>query len=145
MIREMEWEDVSKVAELEKSIFSVPWSEKSFRDSFASQDTIYLVEVLDGEIAGYCGIWVSYDTADLCNMAVAHSHRRKGIAKRLLQEISSFAEKRKVERILLEVRGSNFGAINLYQKSGFRQIGIRKGYYHAPEEDAILMECYLSQ
>lgn len=81
MIREMEWEDVSKVAELEKSIFSVPWSEKSFRDSFASQDTIYLVEVLDGEIAGYCGIWVSYDTADLCNMAVAHSHRRKGIAK----------------------------------------------------------------
>lgn len=145
MIREMEWEDVSKVAELEKSIFSVPWSEKSFRDSFASQDTIYLVEVLDGEIAGYCGIWVSYDTADLCNMAVAHSHRRKGIAKRLLQEISSLAEKRKVERILLEVRGSNFGAINLYQKSGFRQIGIRKGYYHAPEEDAILMECYLSQ
>lgn len=145
MIREMEWEDISKVAELEKKIFSVPWSEKSFRDSFASQDTIYLVEALEGEIAGYCGIWISFDTADLCNIAVANSYRRKGIAERLLQEIFSLAKKRQVERILLEVRESNQGAIALYQKSGFRHIGIRKGYYHAPVEDAILMECYLSQ
>lgn len=145
MIREMEWEDISKVAELERKIFSVPWSEKSFRDSFAAQDTIYLVEVSDGEIAGYCGIWISFDTADLCNMAVAHPYRRKGIAKRLLQEVFSLAKKRQVERILLEVRESNLNAIALYQKSGFQQIGIRKGYYHVPEEDAVLMECRLSQ
>jgi len=145
MIREMEFDDINKVAELEKKIFSTPWSVKSFRDSLAARDTIYLVEVLEGEIAGYCGIWISFDTADLCNLAVAHSQRRKGVAERLLQEVSSFAEKRQVKRILLEVRESNLGAIALYQKSGFRQIGIRKGYYHMPEEDAILMECILSQ
>lgn len=141
MIRKMELEDINKVAELEKNIFSMPWSEKSFRDTLTSQDTIYLVEVFEEEIVGYCGIWISFDTADLCNMAVAPSQRRKGIAKRLLQEIFSLAEKRQVERILLEVRESNLGAIALYRESGFQQIGIRKGYYHAPEEDAILMEC----
>lgn len=144
MIRKMEFEDINKVAELEKNIFSMPWSEKSFQDSFASQDTIYLVEVLEEEIVGYCGIWISFDTADLCNMAVAPSQRRKGIAKRLIQEIFSLAEERQIERILLEVRESNLGAIALYQKNGFRQIGIRKGYYHAPEEDAIIMERYCS-
>ncbi len=50
MIRKMEFEDINKVAELEKNIFSTPLSKKSFQDSLASQDTIYLVEVLEEEI-----------------------------------------------------------------------------------------------
>ena len=46
--------------------------------------------------------------------------------------------------MLLEVRQSNHAAICLYRKLGFAQIGVRRGYYHAPEEDALLMQLPLS-
>ena len=104
-----------------------------------------MVDISDGEVTGYCGIWTSYDTADLCNMAVTVKHRRKGIAEQLLQEALLLAEQKKVERILLEVRESNEAALALYQKNGFQKIGVRKGYYSNPKEDAVLMECCLSQ
>ena len=145
MIRKMKIEDVSEAIEIEKSIFSNPWSEKSFEDAIVSKDNIYLVDISDGEVTGYCGIWTSYDTADLCNMAVTVKHRRKGIAEQLLQEALLLAEQKKVERILLEVRESNEAALALYQKNGFQKIGVRKGYYSNPKEDAVLMECCLSQ
>lgn len=145
MIREMRVEDIPSVVEIEKSIFSAPWSAKSFQSALESDDNIYLVEVLENGIAGYCGVWTSYDTADLCNMAVALSQRRKGIAERLLMKAVDMSKSCHVERILLEVRESNEAAIALYEKNGFCRIGLRKGYYSAPTEDAILMECVISQ
>lgn len=143
MIREMKAEDVREMVEIENAIFSSPWSEKSFIDALGSQDTIYLVETFEEEIRGYCGIWIAYETADLCNMAVAAKYRRQGVADRLLQEMIERAKKRQVERILLEVRESNIGARALYQKQGFGKIGLRKRYYKEPEEDAVLMELQL--
>lgn len=145
MIREMTIEDIRAVAEIEKSIFSNPWSEKSFQDALASKDNIYLVEMSEGKVTGYCGIWTSYDTADLCNMAVSVEHRRKGTAQKLLQEAIVLTGQRNVERILLEVRESNKAAIALYQKNDFREIGVRKGYYNNPKENAVLMELCLYQ
>lgn len=145
MIRKMTSEDIEEVAGIEKSIFSKPWSEKSFRDALASEDTIYLAAYSKARIIGYCGIWISFDTADLCNMAVLPEYRKKGVADRLLQEAVSLVSQKAVKRIVLEVRESNEAAIRLYQKHNFKKIGVRKGYYTAPKEDAVLMECSLSQ
>lgn len=145
MIRKMTAEDIAEAVMIEKSIFSKPWSEKSFRDALASEDNIYLAEIQEGKVVGYCGIWTSFDTADLCNMAVLPECRRKGIADRLLEEAVSIAGEKAVERIVLEVRESNEAAIRLYQKHNFRKIGVRRGYYTVPKEDAVLMECILSQ
>lgn len=145
MIREMRIEDVKEAVEIEQSIFSNPWSEKSFQDALASKDNIYLVELSEGKVTGYCGIWTSYETADLCNMAVSLEYRRRGTAQKLLEEAIALTAKRNVERILLEVRASNEAAIALYQKNNFQKIGVRKGYYSAPLEDAVLMEFCLCQ
>lgn len=145
MVREMMEEDIIQVAALEGEIFSQPWSEKSFRDAHSSPDNIYLVDIREGKLVGYCGIWTSFDTADLCNMAVAPELRRNGIAGELLQEAVRLAGERQVERILLEVRESNAPARELYSKYGFQKIGNRKAYYSAPVEDAILMELAMSQ
>ena len=56
--------DIKEVCELEKSIFSSPWSEKSFLDAQKSRENVYLVAKEEGKIIGYCGIWTSFETAD---------------------------------------------------------------------------------
>jgi ribosomal-protein-alanine N-acetyltransferase len=43
-----------------------------------------------------------------------------------------------IKFVTLEVRESS-GAVKLYEKAGFTAIGKRKGYYHSPDEDAIIM------
>ncbi|MNR67441.1 ribosomal-protein-alanine N-acetyltransferase [compost metagenome] len=42
-------------------------------------------------------------------------------------------------RITLEVRASNYVAQNLYEKLGFRSVGVRRGYYTDNREDAVVM------
>lgn len=140
IIRKMTAADSSRVAEIEKDIFSSPWSEKSFLDAIQSEDNIYLTAVAGEEVIGYCGFWVSYETADLCNMAVAVPYRRQSVGQQLLTEGIRCLQQKDVQRILLEVRKSNEKAKKLYQKMGFACIGERKKYYSNPEEDAILMQ-----
>lgn len=139
-IRNMRESDIAEVASIEKRIFSSPWSERSFKDALQSKDNIYLVALLDGKVIGYCGFWISYDVADLCNLAVDVSCRRQSVGEKLLLMGMDYVKQHQAERILLEVRDSNAQARNLYQKTGFVCIGVRKGYYSNPPEDAVLMQ-----
>lgn len=143
-IRWMETEDISSVVVIEQQIFPDPWSSDSFFSAIHDKNNIYLVAEEEGKIVGYCGFWCSFENADLCNIAVLPSARRKGIAWRLLDEGAQFCAEKGVEEIFLEVRESNQAAIALYQKKGFSSINIRKKYYHHPTEDAIVMKRSIS-
>jgi len=145
VIRRMVEEDLQGVVQLEGQIFPKPWSEKSFRDALASPDHCYLTAVRGNTVVGYCGLWCSFDTADLCNMAVAGDFRKHGLGSELLRRGLAAVKDRGVERILLEVRRSNVPAIALYAKFGFERLGIRPGYYSHPTEDGILMGKLLEQ
>jgi [ribosomal protein S18]-alanine N-acetyltransferase len=79
---------------------------------------------------------------ELENIVVAESTRRRGVATRLLGEFVAHARAEQGSGIFLEVRQSNQSARGLYQKIGFKETGLRKGYYSSPPEDAIL--CRLS-
>lgn len=140
-IREMEEKDLDAVCELEKRCFSKPWSRASFRSAIDRDDTVYLVCLQQGKIAGYCGIWCSFEDGDLCNMAVDADMRRQGIGHSLLEDALRAAKGLGVMRMMLEVRCSNQAAIALYRQFGFADIGVRGGYYTEPTEDALLMEC----
>lgn len=142
-IREMGEEDLREVARLERKIFSRPWSEESFRDALSSPDHCYLAALYSGTLVGYCGLWCSFDTADLCNLAVAADFRKRNLGSALLSQGLAAVKRRGVERVLLEVRRSNDPAIGLYAKFGFEELGIRPGYYSHPVEDGILMEKFL--
>ncbi len=143
MIRRMKSEDLDQVMILEQQIFSRPWSEDSMRSALQQQETIYLVDEIEGRIRGYLGIWCMAEDGDLCNMAVAEQARREGVASGLMEEGMAYCRKQGVRRIVLEVRESNLPAKNLYQRKGFVPIGVRKQYYSDPQEDAIIMECML--
>ena len=63
-IRAMEEKDIPQVEEIEKKIFSLPWSEKSFHDACSDENNIYLVCEDEGTITGYCGLWTVFGEGD---------------------------------------------------------------------------------
>lgn len=128
-----------EVARIERESFSVPWSEQAFEDTLPMENVIFYIAAVGEEVAGYCGIYLAADEGEITNIAVAAAYRRHKIAEMLLQETVAKAREKGAERIFLEVRSRNDPAIKLYLKSGFRQIGMRKNYYTAPDDDALVM------
>lgn len=138
-VREMEEGDLERVAAIEKEIFSMPWSRKAFSDSLNSPNTAYIVAEKDGVIAGYCGMYISFEEGNITNVAVAPDYRRQNIATCMLQHILKLAAKRAVTDVILEVRETNVPAIQLYERLGFEEAGIRKNFYEKPVENALIM------
>lgn len=139
IIRPMEVSDTEQVELIEKQIFSMPWSQKSFEDACQSEDNIYLVCEMNGQIAGYCGLWTVLGEGNITNMAVSGGLRRLGIAEALMKEMEKRGMSKNVVTYFLEVRKSNEAAVNLYKKMGYVQIGVRKNFYEKPVEDALVM------
>lgn len=144
LIREMAFEDIGQAVLIEKECFSLPWSEKSFQDSIAREDTIFLVCEEAEKITGYIGMYVSFNEANITNVAVLPSYRKSGYGNALVSAAKNEAKEKHVEKIFLEVRISNTPAIALYQKMGFENLGARKNFYDHPKEDAFIMSCELS-
>lgn len=138
-IRPMEDRDISTVEQIEKSIFSFPWSAKSFADAANTPENVYLVCECTGEIAGYCGMWTVLGEGNITNIAVSPAYRRSGVAEALLKELERRARLKDVTIFFLEVRQSNEAAKRLYEKLGYSPIGVRKRFYEKPVEDAIVM------
>lgn len=139
VIRPMTEEDTFAVSQIEQGIFSLSWSQKSFADACSNADNVYLVCEADGVIAGYCGMWTVLGEGNITNMAVSPDYRRCGIAQTLMQAMEEYGEDKKVTSYFLEVRQSNAPAIALYEKMGYKNIGIRKRFYEKPVEDAVIM------
>jgi len=139
IIRPMEKKDIVQVAQIEKSIFSIPWSVNSFIEASENENNIYLVCVEDDEVAGYCGLWTVLGDGNVTNVAVSKTHRGKGYGRALMKELEHRGLEKDVNKYFLEVRQSNVIARNLYLSLGYEKIGIRKNFYERPVEDAFIM------
>lgn len=130
---------VSQVAALEKICFCDPWSENSVSSELKNPLSLWLV-ALDGEtVAGYVGSQSVEGEADMMNVAVHPEHRRRGIARMLINSLTDALAKQGVHSLALEVRASNAPAIALYEQLGFSQVGRRPNYYRNPKEDALIL------
>ena len=138
--RPMEERDLPEVSRIEGEVFSVPWSEQSFRDSLALSYAVFLTAECEGRVAGYCGCYQSLEEAEITNVAVKQEFRGRGIAKALLQELFRVGEARGASVFLLEVRAGNQAAIRLYEGQGFQNMGLRRNFYEKPREDAVIMQ-----
>lgn len=145
ILRRMSYGDLPEVYMIETRCFTSPWSVGSFRYELGHRQSILKVAVLNEKIVGYVCIRCMLDTAHILNLAVLPELRRRGIGSSLLQ--SALEELRQlrpdVESLTLEVRESNTPAIKLYEKFGFTITGRRRGYYQMPEEDALILSCFL--
>ncbi|MBQ8563461.1 MAG: ribosomal protein S18-alanine N-acetyltransferase [Firmicutes bacterium] len=140
IIRKAEEKDILQIEELEKICFADPWSYESLeQDILRNKLAFYIVAEVDGEVCGYVGIWNIVDEGHITNVAVSPDFRRMHIASNMLDVLIASCEAAGVERFTLEVRAGNEPAKALYAGKGFREMGIRKGYYQDNGEDAIIM------
>lgn len=139
ILREMLVEDLDQVMEIEKELFSPPWTREGFFTYLTHKDAMFLVVEEKGEILAYCGLLMVLDEGDITNVAVRPDRQREGIGHFLMDSLIRLAEEQGVTTIHLEVRVGNDTAIRLYERMGFTRDGIRKQYYTDPVEDALLM------
>lgn len=139
IIRPMTPEDVPEAVEIERLSFSTPWSELSFYKEVYNPRSLCLAAETEEGLAGYICLSRILDECHILNLAVHPLKRRQGIAKALLQAALSSEYTGLCRYIYLEVRASNIAARRLYEKFGFRIVGIRRDYYINPLEDAIVM------
>jgi len=136
-------EDIKYIAELEAKTFSDAWTEKSVRDTFGQKQAFITVAEDVDKLVGYCIIYYVMDEAEIARIATSEVVRRTGVGKGLLNYTCECCRKKQIERLLLDVRESNEGAIAFYQNYGFETDGIRKHFYEMPKEDAVLMSMSL--
>jgi len=103
------------------------------------QNNICLIVELDEPIGFFCGYKV-LDEFSINNVGIRKKYQKQGWATKLIKQIVNAQAKLGIKSFFLEVRESNLAAINLYRKCGFCQIGMRKNYYHSPQEHAIIMQ-----
>jgi ribosomal-protein-alanine N-acetyltransferase len=143
VIRRMTLDDLTAVMRIDSLSLPTPWSERNFRyeliENPASQLLVAERSGKDAQILGFIGFWMLVDEAHISTIAVDPDHRRSGIGELLLRGAMQMAVPLGATLMTLEVRQSNFGAINLYAKQGFQITGRRRQYYRDNQEDAILM------
>lgn len=138
-LRFMREEDLEQVEAIEQATFSSPWSLESFRKAMETCGNLYVTALWDDRVAGYCGLWRSFEEGDITNVAVDEAFRQRGIGRKMLSFLMEAAEKEGVTQFTLEVRRSNAAALHLYENLGFVSEGIRKNFYEKPTEDAVIM------
>ncbi len=139
MWRMMEAGDLEIVEKLEQSSFSDPWSAKLLQEALDSKwDTLFVAEY-HGQVCGYAALRVLAGEGEIQRIAVFPEYRRMGIGRELMEAMVAFSCGQGAEDMTLEVRAGNTAAIGLYKSYGFAKEGLRKGYYHNPVEDALIM------
>ena len=139
MIQKMTSAHVAAVAQLEALCFSDPWSEHSVAAELNNPLSCWLVAEEGDRVVGYIGSQTVLPESDMMNVAVHPDFRRRGIAEGLVNALVAELRQAGSESLTLEVRASNAGAIALYEKLGFAQVGLRKNYYRNPKEDARIL------
>jgi len=125
---------LGKLYEIEKQCFG--------QEAFTKQHLTYLLTAynaiglaarVNSEIAGFAiarvDIGRNTSFGHILTVDIAPAYRRKGIAKKLLQEIETIFREKGIKECRLEVREDNVAALNLYQKLGYKKVGKLEKYY----------------
>ena len=142
MIRKLKKSDLDAVLEIEKQCFDDAWSRNDYLYEIYDNPYAQLwVLVEDDKVVGYYDLWVTFEQAEIANIAVLPDYQHKGYGQQLMKHLERKAMEAGCETIGLEVRVSNENAIRLYESQGFTVINVKQGYYrhNGKYEDAYRM------
>lgn len=138
----MNHEDLPFVIEIENICYPNPWKLSSFQGEIEnrpiSNPYVVIYRPLE-KIIGYIIYWHIRNEVQISNIAISPDYRQLGVAEGILRKVLLEMRLKGAEFVFLEVRPSNLPARRLYEKLGFAILGLRKGYYRSPSEDAIIM------
>lgn len=142
-VRRAEERDLDAITLIEARCFEGqdPWSRNAFYNEIVenADRTLYLAAEKDQTVLGYMGVWKILDEGHITNVAVDPDHRRQHIAEKIIEEMIRRTSEEGITSWTLEVRADNEPAIRLYEKMGFREEGVRPGYYEYDGTDALIM------
>ena len=130
---------LSDFTKLENILNNTPndWTPTILVDCFSDSYFVWVI-ILQDEIAGFVVVKNNTDHWDILQLIIDRRYQRRGLASLLLQFVIETAAEKQIQKIALEVRASNQPAMALYEKIGFRRVGVRKKYYR-DGEDAVVM------
>ncbi len=134
------------VMQIEKAAYPFPWTRGNFADSLSAGYSAWVLEY-GREVIGYFVLMMSVDEGHLLNITIDPDWQSQGYGRYLLGEVFRLARSYNAQRMFLEVRPSNASARHLYETSGLRKVGLRRGYYPdhgGRREDAIVMSIELA-
>jgi len=147
LIRPLAAEDLDRVPALAATSEGPLWTRSDYEGILlaAPSDPLQrcgLVALSDGSLSGFAVTsWLRHETAaELEGVFVDRAHRRQGIGSALVAACIAWSANAGATTVRLEVRASNASALALYQRYGFANTGVRRGYYSVPVEDALLLE-----
>ena len=132
-------ENIDTVYEIDKTSSSYNWTKSMFLEELENKNSSFKVLFLNNTIAGYIIYHIVLDEAEILNIVIDNTFKKKNLGKYLLEQTLNNLAKQNIKTVFLEVGEKNIPAINLYLKFGFEQYGIRKEYYKN-KEHALLMK-----
>ena len=136
----MEGRDIPEVLEIDRSSFTLPWTERAYRYEVEENKAARCwVATLDDRVVAMLVLWIILDEAHIATVATHPHYRRQGLGSRLLTRALVSAREEGTVKALLEVRARHTTAQKLYRDLGFVEVGRRLKYYHDNDEDALLM------
>jgi len=145
-LRPADVSDAVALARAHASAFDAPWPPEAFIELLNSPGA-FAVAAVDHALAGLILMRAIAGEAEVLTLAVEPSHRRRGLARALLQTGLAMARTAGAEAAFLEVAADNPAAIALYREAGFAETGRRGGYYRrqgGPAVDALVLRCTLN-
>jgi len=139
LIRQAEASNGRGVHTVEIECFQDPYPRKLLEDLIVNEQDCFFVAVVDEKIVGYAVAVASERGGHIVSVAVAPSHRRKGMGAALLRAVMDSLIRKRVRVIHLEVRKGNKPAIAFYEQMGFRKSREIKRYYEDGEDAWVLV------
>lgn len=131
--------DLELIKDILLTDFDDFWSYNTFKSELLNPNSKYIIAKKNNGIIGFGGIWKSVDDVHITNIVTSKNFRRQNIGSMLLSNLIDLAKAEKdITSITLEVNSVNIPAQKLYEKFGFKVVGIRKKYYNNTD-DAIIM------
>jgi ribosomal-protein-alanine N-acetyltransferase len=145
VLRPLRPDTLEAVLAIEQTAYSHPWSRGNFSDALDSgywMQGLWLNDEENDELLGYVVAMEGVEEAHLLNITVAPGRQGQGWAPMLLDALALWARRQGGQCLWLEVRQSNQRAIAVYERYGFKRVGLRKDYYPADRqqrEHAVVM------
>jgi ribosomal-protein-alanine N-acetyltransferase len=132
--------DLDEVVGIEQVAYPCPWTRGIFEDCLRVGYACWVLEQA-GAIVAYGVLSVAVGEAHILNLCVRPERQRQGHGRSLLRHLLGLARRHHADTALLEVRPSNRAALALYQRLGFNEVGMRRGYYPGERgrEDALIL------
>ncbi len=129
---------------VEHEAYPDPWTQGMFLQEIRNGASHFFLVFHDDTLVAYGGFWLLLDEIHITKLTVVAAHRRAGLGGALMGFLEANGQEVGGTTIRLEVRESNVAARTLYARAGFQEIGVRKKYYAATGENAVVMAKHLS-